>query len=155
MTNIGEVKAYEYLIRNGYSVQDTTENELYYSKDIDLIAIKDNKSISIEVKWDSRIHQTGNMFIETSSNVEQKKMGWYLFCQADYLFYGDSVNEIFYILKMDDLRDYLENNFTEQRNAADYKCNGSLRKLSRGELVPIADFSKKYNVQVAYCSSSR
>ena len=51
---------------------------------------------------------------------------------------------------MDDLREYLETTNTEQRNAPDYRYNGTLRKRSRGEIVPIKDFTSKYRVGIAY-----
>ena len=150
MTNYGEENAYKYLVQQGYEVEDVSKNPEYWDQDIDLIATKDDEQMCVEVKWDSRIHQTGNMFIEISSNLEEGKDGWFLFCRADYLFYGDSINRIFYIIKMDDLREYLQQNQTEQRNAPDYRYNGTIRKRSRGEIVPIDDFTQKYKVQIAY-----
>lgn len=77
MKNIGEIKAYEYLTAHGYIVEDTTENQNYFRKDIDFIAEKDGEKISIEVKWDSRIAGTGNMFIETITNLDREEKGWY------------------------------------------------------------------------------
>ena len=150
MTNYGEELAYEYLIKQGYTVEDVSQNPAYYGVDIDLIATKDDEEHTIEVKWDRRMSQTGNMFIETTSSIEEGKEGWFMFCRAELLYYGDSVNRIFYIIRMDDLREYLENNITEQRNAPDYRYNGTLRKRSRGEIVSISDFTSKYQVEIVY-----
>ena len=104
MTNYGEELAYECLVNQGYTVEDVTQNPAYYRLDIDLIATRDGEQHTIEVKWDRRMSQTGNMFIETTSSIEEGKEGWFMFCKADLLYYGDSVNRIFYIIRMDDLR---------------------------------------------------
>lgn len=153
MTNIGEQYAFNYLVENGYSVQDVTNNPEYFYQDIDLIATDESGTHSIEVKWDKRISQTGNMFIETSSNVEEQQDGWFKFCKADLIFYGDSKNMIFYVFSLNDLKEYIDTYKTEQRSATDYRSNGSIRKLSLGEIVPIKDFSSKYNVQIIYLQS--
>ena len=78
--NIGELRAYNYLQDNGWIVTDVTKEEAYFDKDIDLLAHRGTESLSIEVKWDSRIHETGNMFIETVTDLDNSKAGWFLFC---------------------------------------------------------------------------
>ncbi len=52
--------------RKGYSVEDTTNNPYYWSKDIDFIATSPttNKIKSFEVKTDWYINRTGNLFLE-------------------------------------------------------------------------------------------
>lgn len=146
--NIGELRVYNYLQDNGWNVQDVTHEESYFDKDIDLIARKENLCLTIEVKWDSRICQTGNMFIETITDLDRSKAGWFLFCQAEYIYYGDSVNQLFYVFKTDDLRNYVSTHLTENRRAADYNSRGVLKKVSQGMLVPIKDFSQCYDVQI-------
>lgn len=37
--------------------------------DIDLTAIKDGRTIEIEVKWDSRIHKSGALFFELLADI--------------------------------------------------------------------------------------
>lgn len=69
--NIGEKKAMEYLAGGGWRVEDTTANPAYFDKDIDFIARRDNEEITIEVKWDSRIAQTGNMFVEEITDIDK------------------------------------------------------------------------------------
>lgn len=43
------------------------------------------------------MNTTHNIFIETCSNIDSNKEGWYLFCKANYLYYGDAYNKVFYI----------------------------------------------------------
>ena len=91
----GEYLASRYLQAQGYAVEDVSLTPKYWKKDVDLIARKDNHELKIEVKWDSRIHHTGNMFIETETDVDLNKAGWFKFCEADYIFYGDEKRSLF------------------------------------------------------------
>lgn len=110
--------------------------------------MKDNRKHTIEVKWDSRIAETGNMFIETITDIDNNKAGWFEFCQAEYIFYGDSCNELFYVFKTNDLREYVSQKTMEERRATDINRYGKPQKVSQGMLVPIKDFSKYYQVQI-------
>ena len=146
--NIGELRAYNYFQDNGWTVQDVTSNPEYWDKDIDLIVSSGAQSLTIEVKWDSRISTTGNMFIETVTDLDKSKDGWFSYCQADYIYYGDSINQLFYVFKTDDLRKFVSSHIMEERKAADYNYRGILKKVSQGMLVPIKEFSQSYDVQI-------
>lgn len=146
--NIGELRAYNYLQDNGWSVEDVTKNEQYFDKDIDLVAHRGTERLTVEVKWDSRIASTGNMFIETVTDLDKSKAGWFMFCQADYIYYGDSTNQLFYVFKTADLREFVATHTTEERKAGDYNYRGLLKKVSQGMLVPIKEFSQYYDVQI-------
>lgn len=147
----GECSAYNYLQKQGYKVIDTTQEPEYWTQDIDLIAIKDGKETTIEVKWDNVINKSGNLFVETETDIDKGKNGWFKFCKADLLFYGDAKKNIFYVIKMSDLRDFIEkHNSLQQRRAGDYNYKGELKKVSNGILVPIKKLSQEYNVQVIF-----
>ena len=146
--NIGELRAYNYLQANGWVVEDVTQDQEYWYQDIDLVAHNGDTSLTVEVKWDSRIWQTGNMFIETVTDLDRSKGGWFSYCQADYIYYGDSVNQLFYVFKTDDLRAFVSTHMMEERKAADYNSRGVLKKVSQGMLVPIKEFSQSYDVQI-------
>lgn len=148
--NIGEKKAYDYLISSGWEVQDLTQCEAFFSKDIDFLIIRGQEQHYIEVKWDNWIHQTGNMFIETTTDLDFNKDGWFKFCRAEFIFYGDARNELFYVYRLDDLKAYIQEvyNSLQARKAPDYNRRGQLRKVSQGLLVSIDDFRQKYPVQV-------
>lgn len=81
-------------------------------QDIDLIAQKDGKETTIEVKWDNVINKSGNLFVETETDIDIGKKGWFKFCKADLLFYGDAKRNIFYVIKMSDLRDFIQKHNT-------------------------------------------
>lgn len=146
--NIGELRAYNYLQASGWAVEDVTQNQDYWDKDIDFVAQSGTERLTVEVKWDNRIAQTGNMFIETITDLDNSTGGWFSFCQADYIYYGDSVNELFYVFKTEDLRAFVSSHMMEQRKAADYNYRGVLKKVSQGMLVPIKEFSQSYDVQI-------
>ena len=108
-------------------------------KDIDFILIgADGSTTTLEVKWDERIAATGNMFIEHTSNYDTNAKGWFEFCKADYLLYGDAQKRLFYIIDMNELRAQIKRKCYKERRAKDYKRDGSI-KYSVGWLVPIND----------------
>ena len=59
---------------------DLTKSQEYFDKDIDFQVKYDGLWHSIEVKWDSRIAETGNMFIETVTDLDKERAGWFIFC---------------------------------------------------------------------------
>ena len=89
-----------------YSVEDVSGNPQYWYKDIDFIITSPVSGLTktFEVKWDSRIAQTGNLYLETDNIHSKGGRGWFEFCEADVLAYGDAVNRIFYMIDMKKLR---------------------------------------------------
>ena len=148
--NVGEKKAYDFLVSSGWKVQDLTQCEAFFGKDIDLLISRGQEQHYIEVKWDNWIHYTGNMFIETITDLDFNKDGWYKFCSAEFVFYGDSKNNLFYVYRFNDLKEYIKEEYSslQARKAPDYNSKGQLRKVSQGLLVSIEDFGKRYPVQV-------
>lgn len=91
----------------GYTIQDVSNNPDYWTKDIDFIATSPTTGAtrSFEVKWDTRIHQTGNLYLELSNVHSKEGRGWFKFCEADFLAYGDATSKVFYIIPMEKLRE--------------------------------------------------
>lgn len=100
------------MAEKGYMVEDVSNNPTFWPKDIDFMitspftgAVK-----GFEVKWDSKIHTTGNLYLETES-VYSKQWnydGWWQHCEADYLVYGDAQTRVFYIIPLLELRKRVE-----------------------------------------------
>ena len=69
----GESLFKEIMIARGYDVKDVSNNPEYWYKDIDFIITSPTtgETKSFEVKWDSRINQTGNLYLELT-NVHSK-----------------------------------------------------------------------------------
>lgn len=141
--NAGEQELKDWLRGYGYKVKDVSDNPIYWKKDIDLIV---DGETTIEVKWDSKLAETGNLFIETISNIDNNKKGWYEFCEADYLAYGDAIGKTFCIFNWAQLKAHIEAHKAEYKTAraADYTKDG-IKKYSQGYLVPIGTLSGLYN----------
>ena len=89
-----------------YTVEDVSNNPAYWSKDIDFIVTSPTTGLTktFEVKWDSRINQTGNLYLELLSAYSEGGLGWFEFCKADYIAYGDAVTSTFYIIPLLELK---------------------------------------------------
>ena len=92
--------------QQGYIVEDVSKNPEYWDKDIDFIVTSPTSGLTktFEVKWDSRIHKTENLYLELSSIYSKGGRGWFEFCKADYLAYGDAVSRVFYIIPLLELK---------------------------------------------------
>lgn len=103
---IGENLFKQIMESRGYIVEDVSRNPEYWDKDIDFIITSPTTGAvkTFEVKWDSRINKTGNLYLETSNVHSKGGKGWYEFCQADYLTYGDAASRKFYIIPLLDLK---------------------------------------------------
>lgn len=133
MSNNG--KQGEYLFKQimesrNYAVNDVSGNPDYWYRDIDFIVTSPTTGAvkSFEVKWDSRINRTGNLYLELTSINSKGGKGWYQFCQADYLVYGDANAKVFYIIPMEQLRQRVK-----QISCRTACCGGE----STGLLVPL------------------
>lgn len=93
--------------RKGYTVKDVSTNSQYWDKDIDFIVISSTSGLerTFEIKWDSRINNTNNLYLEMTNIHSKGGKGWFNLCQADYLAYGDSFNNCFYVVSLLDLRE--------------------------------------------------
>ena len=131
----GELEAMEVLGRAGYEVELVSGDCEYWYKDIDIIAQKDTTVETIEVKWDRRISKTSNLFIEHTSDYEQHKAGWYKFCEADYLLYGDWINGIFYKIPFDEVKRLIaartKRGIIKEKSAIEYHLNGKQKNQYR------------------------
>ena len=92
----------------GYTVQDVSNNPEYFEVDVDFIVTSPFTGAvkGFEVKYDNRIHTTGNLYLEIT-NIHSKQWnydGWFTHCEADYLAYGDAAARKFYIIPMLELK---------------------------------------------------
>ena len=105
----------QYLSKNPFTVGviNVENNKLYQKEDIDLLWIYKNSKEDgikrIEIKGD-RYHKTGNIFIETISNMNKNTLGCFIYTKADYIFYYFVEIKKLYILPMPLTRDWFLNN---------------------------------------------
>lgn len=91
------------------------------------------------------------MFLELLTDIRQNKQGWANFTQADFIFYGDAVNRVFYIFPVAAMREYLQTHIGEYRTQTASDINqytGQTTKQSLGAIVPIDDFMAAVKTQV-------
>ncbi len=146
----GEELAIKYLKDKGYTVIDRREDSDYWKKDIDITAIKEQQSFNIEIKWDNKISKSRALFIELITDIQQNKQGWINYTEADYIFYGDSINHIFYVFSTGDMRKYLKEHKEDYqtRIATDYyKDTAIIRKQSLGAVVPLESLRHAIRIQ--------
>lgn len=93
---VGEELAYNYLIARGWEVEDVSNNEEYFSLDIDFIAAKDGNSVSLDVKTEEAMSRTGNMFIEHTITYQDGRMakGWLHYSKAEYIWHINPDNGV-------------------------------------------------------------
>lgn len=120
----------------GYDVQDVSNNPDFWDKDIDFIVTSPTSGLTktFEVKWDSCIGSTGNLYLELT-NINSKQWrgeGWWLHCKADYLAYGDAASRTFYIIPLLELR--------ERADALPFR-SGRCGYESTGQLVSLDDIA--------------
>ena len=100
----------------GHTLEYVGDDPDYWNKDIDFIV---NDETTVEVKYDSWIDVTNNLFIETANPRSEGGLGWFRFTQADWLAYGNSKKNEFYMIKMQDLRNYIETHELELKTTSD------------------------------------
>lgn len=135
----GELLFQKRMEQKGYEVKDVSKDSLFWNKDIDFIITSPATGAvkTFEVKWDGRIHKTNNLYLELANAHSAGGLGFFEFCQADYLVYGDSVNKVFYVFSLLELKEKvkkLPKNYAE--------CKGD----SIGLLVDLDDVKDLYQI---------
>lgn len=120
------------MAERGYSVNNVSKTPEYWEQDIDFIITSPTTGLvkSFEVKWDTRINSTGNLYLELENVNSKGGKGWFEFCKADYLAYGDAVAGKFYIIPLLELKKKV---YSKQYRTA--RCGSD----SIGLLVSLAD----------------
>lgn len=120
-----------------YKVEDVSNNPDYWYKDIDFIVTSPTTGAvkTFEVKWDSCIGRTGNLYLEETNIHSKGGEGWFNFCQADYIAYGDAKAKIFYIIPREELK--------KRASEVRYR-QGMCGKDSTGQLLALNDIKDLY-----------
>lgn len=130
----GEQLFKQIMLGRNYKVEDVSNNPDYWYKDIDFILTSPTSGLTktFEVKWDTRINRTGNLYLELTNIHSKGGKGWFEFCEADYLVYGDAAARIFYVIPLLELR--------ERVKTLNCRC-ASCGYDSTGWLVKLADIA--------------
>ena len=103
-----------YLTGKGHLVDNKSDDAAYQSKDIDFILYKNGNTTTLEVKADSRLHDTHNFFFEVGFNRDTGYYdGWFRKCAAAYICFVDYICGKAYIIDFN--KDIIAANATSKR----------------------------------------
>ena len=113
------------------------DDPIYQVADVDLLWSTARRTYRIEIKGD-RLHQTGNFFLETTSNREQGTPGCFLYTEADFVFYYFVTPRLLYILPVRRTRAWFLAHLHEfaERSTRTPVAGGAYTTV--GRVVPIA-----------------
>lgn len=134
---IGEEIVADIFKKDGYTIQDVSENKEWQESDVDLLVYKNNKLVhKIEVKTDEKALETGNVFIETKSN---QSLGWVWKTEADYI-YIVIPNIKIYVLYKDEFVAWFRENMYRYQSASSKTTDkyGNFLYHTWGRLVPMS-----------------
>lgn len=101
----GEQLFKQLMQQRGHTVEDLTAQKEFQIQDIDFkITSPSGITKFFEVKYDSKINTTGNLFVEFFNAHNYAGLGWYEFCKANYIAYGDAHTNTFYCFLLEELR---------------------------------------------------
>lgn len=131
-----------FLKQRGYKFEDVSENKEYQDDDIDFVVeTKLGRKVSFEVKNDSLIHKTGNIFFESISNVDHNTVGCFEKTKSTYMAICSEPGKKIYLVKSQFLKDYVNEN------------KNSLRYISRvpgsnsaGYLIPVRKIADRVKI---------
>lgn len=129
---------FEQIMKNrGYILQNVSSNPLYWEKDIDFIATSptSGSTKTFEVKFDSKINKTGNLYLELTNVHSKNGIGWFNFCQADFLAYGNSVKNKFYVIELQELRERIKKLSLRIANCGQDSCGYLLNINQIADLI--------------------
>lgn len=98
-----EERAIEIFEQNGWNVEDLRNIYEYQRKDIDFRVYNDQYSYFVEIKGSPRTETTGNVTVEFSSKNTRGEVGWFDYCQADYV--GYVFYDAIHLVSFEDLKD--------------------------------------------------
>lgn len=103
----GEVLFQHIMKSQNHRVVDVSGDPQYWDIDIDFLVTSSSsgETKSFEVKWDYKINKTNNLYLEVANSHSVNGVGWWEFCKADYIAYGDAINKIFYVFDRKELKE--------------------------------------------------
>jgi Uncharacterized protein conserved in bacteria len=109
----GEKIFSEYLKARGIRCEDVSDNKEYQSQDIDFLVeskTEPGKMVSFEIKNDTRIAETGNIFFETMSNVDYSTDGCFSKTKANVMAIVSESERSIYLVSSDFLKKFVDGN---------------------------------------------
>ena len=107
--DVGEDVAIKYLESVGWSTFNVSKVKHFQEQDIDIIAFRGEEYLTVEVKTDSVISRTGNVFYEFTTSGH---IGCFEKTKAMFIFIYDDVNDILFSIWTDRIQNYVKNNLS-------------------------------------------
>ena len=134
----GEQLFKQLMEKRGNKVEDLTADREFQIVDIDFrITSPSGITKFFEVKYDSKINSTGNLFIEFFNAHNYAGLGWYEFCKADYIAYGDAHTDTFYCFLLENLRQLINSHRFNVATTDNEKIAGYLIPLKLIERLEV------------------
>lgn len=111
--SIGEESVLQFLkvSKSTKNIMDVRYDKFFQELDVDFIQETHNNEFrKIEVKTDTKAHNTGNLAYEHTSNKHYNTIGCFEKTKADYIFYYLTENKNLYIFHTETLRGYININ---------------------------------------------
>ena len=137
----GEKIFKEFMESHNLKYTDVSKVDEYQDIDVDFIVHLENGKILVEVKNDTRIHSTDNIFYETISNVDFGTPGCFEKTKSNVIVICSEQDKTLYIVKTADLRNYVHQNKNSLRFVE--RVSGS---NSAGYLVPKSRIMDKLTI---------
>lgn len=153
---IGEVAAERLLpqLYPNYKLIDVRQQANWQEKDVDYLLALAADVISLEVKTDRRMGETGNIYVELVSNVGTGRKGWFYYCQAEQIAFYDTENEELHIVSYSDLQQTMKTAYAREITITAYEGNG-YTKQRKGALLPIRELAKAPTYNKYSCATYR
>lgn len=120
----------------------------FQKKDIDILVNMNiegiPKWVAIEVKCDS--YASGNLYVETISNMNKNTLGCLMYSEAHYLFYYFEKYQDLYILPMKKFRNWFKDNIKRfnKKNLFTKLPDGKILYESEGYTVPLKIIKQEF-----------
>ena len=139
----GEQIAASILESLGYTLEEVTNKAEYQKLDIDFIVNKGSDTFTLEVKADSRINQTNNICVETITNKQLMKRGWFFTTEAAYIAFVDTVGRRVHLVNTNELRELYRRSigFIRHTETEQIEC-GYFYKRAEIALIPLKEVKK-------------
>ena len=134
--SIGERMMYDYLLSNGYTVDDWRDVDEARAKDIDFHVRRNSFDATLEVKTEFMSEKTGNLFIEYFNNGNRNCKGWFNYIEAQFIAFIQPSFRKCHIIPVSELVELVQkNNLREVGNRSE-NAAGWLLPLSVAMRAP-------------------
>lgn len=130
-----------------YTITEVSQEQQFAG--IDRIFKNSDRELKIEYKCDTVTITSGNLFIETFSNVESGRKGWAFTSQADWIFYYLIGMDKIVSMKPENIRTYLKEWISKYRLQSVLNKDSTRQYHSRGILIPLEVFENSKDFRVS------